>query len=264
MFEHDTSKGVLRSETYLSTDYRPEEPVSRDEEVSRIADALRPLTRREEPENLLVYGPAGVGKTTCVRYVLDQLGEETAVKSIYINCWQYDSRSSLLTELLIELGYPAPRKGRPVDELLSRIQEFVDKSRGVAVVLDEFDKLGDQTEVVYDLETLGHESDQHLGMVLVSNMGPERVQLDPRSESRLHCQTLRFEPYSKSELVEILEERVEQAFRPGSVTDDVIEKVAEEAAEKGGDCREALRRLLALGRKADRNGVAELTEEMAV
>jgi Cdc6-like AAA superfamily ATPase len=147
-----------------------------------------------------------------------------------------------------------PRKGRPVDELLSRIQEFVDKSRGVAVALDEFDKLGDQTEVVYDLEMLSQDSDQHLGMTLVSNQGPERVRLDSRSESRLSCRTLRFQPYSADELVEILEERVEQAFRPGTVSDDIVRKIAEEVARTSGDCREALSRLLELGRRADRRG----------
>ena len=180
------------------------------------------------------------------------------MKSIYINCWQYDSRFSLLTQLLIELGYPVPRKGRPVDELLSRIQEFVDKSRGVAVVLDEFDKLGDQTEVVYDLRMLSHESDQFLGTVLVSNQGPETVNIDPRSESRLNCQTLVFEPYSKSELVEILEARTQQAFRPGSVSDEVIQRIAEQAAPKGGDCREALGSLLRPGRWTDRRGLDEV------
>ncbi len=33
----------------------------------------------------------------------------------------------------------------------------------MAVTLDEFDKLGDQSEVVYDLQMLNHESDQNLG-----------------------------------------------------------------------------------------------------
>lgn len=265
MFEHSIGdKGILRSETHLTTEYRPEEPVERGKEVNSVAESLRPLTRRETPGNLLVYGPAGVGKTTCTRHVFDQLGEETAVKAIYINCWQYDSRSSLLTQLLIELGYPAPRKGRPVDELLSRIQEFVDKSRGVAVALDEFDKLGDQTEVVYDLQMLSESSEQNLGMVLVSNKGPESVKIDPRSESRLNCQTVMFEPYRAEELVQILEARAEQAFRPGSVESEVFLEIAGDVAAEGGDCREALGRLLKLGRWADRNNVQSVDKEVLI
>lgn len=86
MFDRTTnSKGVLRSETYLNTSYQPEEPVGRDAEVKRIADAVRPLARGKRPENLLVHGPAGVGKTTP--------------------------------------GYPAPQHGKSVDELLSGITD---------------------------------------------------------------------------------------------------------------------------------------------
>jgi Cdc6-like AAA superfamily ATPase len=71
------------------------------------------------------------------------------------------------------MGYPAPRKGRPVDEILSRLQELVGKSHlGVAVALDEFDRLGDQTEVVYDLEMLSNSDERDLGLVMVSNRGP--------------------------------------------------------------------------------------------
>jgi len=257
-----TGKGVLRSEEYLVQDYVPDEPVGRDAEIERIAEALKPLAKRRCPENLLVYGPAGVGKTTCVNYIFDRLEEETREKSVYINCWQYNTRPSLLTELLIQLGYPAPRKGKPVDELLSKIREWMDKNRNVAVGLDEFDQLDDQTEVVYDLQMLSQEADNHLGMILVSNRDPGQVKLDPRSRSRLNCQTLEFKPYSAPQLQEILNDRVEQAFRPGSVPDEVIEEISQRVAETSGDCRQALEVLLRAGRKADQEDSTEVTIEL--
>lgn len=255
----NSTKGVLRSETYLTTEYLPDQPVGRDTEVKRIADAVRPLTKRKKADNLLVYGPAGVGKTTCVKYVFNRLEEETGAKSVYINCWQYNTRSSLLTQLLIQLGYPAPRKGKPVDELLSRIQEWLDKNRGIALALDEFDQLNDQTEVIYDLQMLNQEVENSLGIVMVSNHHPSKVQLDPRSRSRLNCQTLQFNSYTRQQLEDILEKRVEQAFRPGSVTDDVIKQIAEQVAQESGDCRKALDTLLTAGRKADKRDQNKVT-----
>jgi len=260
MFEQSRKRGgVLRSENHLTPDHTPDEPVGRDAEVNRIVEAVKPLTHRKRGENLLVHGPAGVGKTTCVQHVFQQLEEESTTQAVYINCWQYDTRPALLTELLIELGYPSPRKGNPVDETLSRIQEFVEKSRGgVAVALDEFDRLQDPTEVVYDLHLISEGIDQNLSMVLVSNRQPTRLKLDPRSESRLSCQTLGFHPYDIQQLTEILEQRVQQAFRPGTVDDQVIETIAEQVAEQGGDCREALSQLLQLGRWADRNDIESI------
>lgn len=150
MFENKSKngKGVLRSETYLTSSFEPEEPVGRDSEIQRIASAVRPLSKQRTGENLLIHGPAGIGKTTCTKHVFQQLDDQTRVKAIYINCWQYNTRSSLLTELLIKLGYPAPRKGKPVDELLSKIREWLDKSHAAAIALDEFDQLDERTEAV--------------------------------------------------------------------------------------------------------------------
>jgi cell division control protein 6 len=259
MFESQKGGGgVLRSEQYLDTGYQPEKPVGRESEIDRIAEAVKPLTHRRSPENLLVYGPAGVGKTTCTRYVFDRLEEETSSKAVYINAWQYNTRPSLLTELLIQLGYPAPRKGKPVDELLSKLREWLDKNRGVAVAIDEFDQLEEKTEVIYDLQMLNEEAENSLGLVMVSNKSPTQVQLDPRSQSRLNCQTLQFNPYTAPQLEDILQKRVEQAFRPGSVDDNVLEKIAEYIAENSGDCREALRLLLRAGREAEAEGRREV------
>lgn len=260
LFDNSSStKGVLRSETYLDTGHQPEEPVGRDTEINRIADAIAPITRRQKPGNLLIHGPAGVGKTTCVKHVLRHLEEETRARSVYINCWQYNTRSSLLTQLLIELGYPAPRKGKPVDELLSKIREWLNKNRGVAIALDEFDQLEDRTEIIYDLEMLNSDSQNTLGLLMISNKPPEEVQMDPRSRSRLNCQTVKFEAYTVDKLEAILNKRVEQAFRAGTVPDDVPRQIAETVADQPGDCREALEMLLRAGRKADRDGQSEVT-----
>lgn len=264
MFEEADTPGVLRSEVHLTTQHTPEEPVGRDREVEQIADALRPLTQGRTPSNLLIFGPAGVGKTTCVTHVFDRLEDETSVNAVYVNCWQYNTRPSLLTEMLIQLGYPAPRKGKPVDELLSRLQEWTDKSRGIAVALDEFDQLDDQTEVIYDLQQASADADNKLGLIMVSNKHPTNIRLDPRSESRLTCGTLEFRPYRADQLIPILEERAEQAFRPGAVEDAVIEDIAERVAENGGDCRQALDMLLRAGRKADREDAEKVTLEQVL
>ena len=58
-------------------------------------------------------------------------------------------------------------------------------------------------------------------------------------------------------LANILESRVEQAYRPGSVPDAVIQEIAEQVAEENGDCRQALEILLRAGRKVDQQGGTE-------
>lgn len=165
-----------------------------------------------------------------------------------------NTRSSLLVQLLIELGCPAPRKGKPVDQLFAKVQEWIDKNRGFAVALDEFDQLQGKTEVIYDLQLRNTEAENHVGIIMVSNQHPSTLQLDPRSQSRLNCQTLEFKPYRIDQLKQILEKRAELAFKPGKVQNEVIEEIAQIVSESGGDCRQALNHLLRAGRKAERRG----------
>lgn len=261
MFDTETSNdGPLQAERYL-TEEAGLPPVGREPEIHAIRDAVRPLTKRHTPETLLIHGPPGSGKTACVDHVFAALDRETRVKPIRINCWQYSTRPALLTELLIQLGYPAPRKGKPVDALLSTLREWLTKNRSVALALDEFDQLVDKTEVVYDLHMLSQQAPNKLGVVLLSNLPPDELLLDERSWSRLHCRELAFEPYTAAELRAILAARVEHAFKPGTVADEVLESIAEDVAETGGDCRQALDRLLQAGRRAARQGAREVTTE---
>jgi len=261
MFDDDTqSNGIIRSEQYL-TGEAALPPIGRESEIHAIRDAVRPLTKRNTPENLLVHGPPGSGKTACVNHVFEALERDTGIKPVHINCWQYRTRPALLTELLIQLGYPAPRKGKPVDDLLKKLRGWLRKNRSIAVALDEFDQLQDKAEIVYDLHMLSQQTENKLGMVLISNLPPEKLILDSRSWSRLNSRVVEFQPYSADELQSILEAYVEQAFVPGAVSDEVLESIAQTTASAGGDCRQAFKRLLHAGRQAMQEGSREVTQQ---
>ena len=262
MFKNtDSGNRILRDESVLHSEHDAIEPVGRDDEIERIATAIEPLAHRRNADDLLVYGPSGVGKTTCVRHVFRNLDTETRVETVWINCWQYNTRPSLLTELLVELGYPVPRKGKPVDELLSKLQEWLDKNRCIAVALDEFDQLDEKTEIAYDLQLLNEKTDNHLGVVMISNQPPSNLELDPRSQSRLNYQPVEFQPYTRDELVRILEDRAENAFYPGKVSRAALERIADQNLNSDeGDCRKAIAHLLRAGRLAERKGNSEITE----
>ncbi|MFC4550223.1 MULTISPECIES: Cdc6/Cdc18 family protein [Halorussus] len=261
MFDNtSTSSGIIYSERYLNGEASLQ-PTGRDKEIHAIRDGVRPLIKRNTPETLLVYGTPGTGKTVCVNHVFGALDRETSVKTIQINCWQYSTRPALLTELLIQLGYPAPRKGKPVDELLSKLREWLQKNRSVAVSLDEFDQLQDKTEVAYDLYMLSQQTENKLGLIMISNLPPDELLLDSRSWSRLNCRTIEFEPYTAGQLEEILQDVVEQAFKSGTVNSEVIEAIAEQVADNTGDCRQAFEQLLQAGRRATQNGARKITEQ---
>ena len=253
---------VFKNEQTLSTTDLAE-PIGRQHEIDILADALRPLTRGRNPENLFAYGPTGTGKTTCIRHVCCKLEEETRVKTVTINCWKHNTRSSLLTQLLIELGYPVPRKGIPVDALLTKLHEWIEKHHSIVVVLDEFDQHQEQSESVYDLHELAVETENSLSMILISNTSPSQIDLEPRSLSRLDYQRLHFEPYSEEDLKQILKQRAQQAFHRNTLGDNVVDQIAAKVSNERdvgrGDCRRALELLYRAGREADREQADKVT-----
>lgn len=159
--------------------------------------------------------------------------------------------------------YPAPRKGKPVDQLLSKLREWTDKNGSVAVALDEFDQLDDQNAIVNDLYQLAVKTDHQLAMLLVSNKPPSQIDLEARSQSRLGYHTVQFAPYDVDELKNILEERAKETFKSHALGEHVIEAVAEksvEGLETGvGDCRYALEILHRAGREADQEHADTVT-----
>lgn len=260
MFEEVRNRrSVFRTETPLSSDASSQTIVNREDEISQIANTIQPLTEGRTPENLLVYGPPGIGKTTCVNHVLNSLEEQTHINTVGINCWQYNTRPSLLTHLLIELGVPIPRKGLPVDQLLGKFREWLDKNRGCAIVLDEFDQLKDACEVIYDLQELNEDMDKSLGLIMISNQSDPSADLDPRSQSRLPLTSLELRPYDAEELESILEDRAEAAFQAGAISHQVLSLISNIVADENGDCRKALNLLLRAGRKAEREGENRVT-----
>ena len=252
MFERSNTRHSIFRSPGPHTDDATVEPVGREQEIKQIADAVRPVVYRNGRGVVLICGKPGTGKTTCVKQVLRKLEGETSVKPVYINCWQYNTRPSLLNQLLIELGYPVPRKGKPVDELFLLVQEWIRKNRSIVVSLDEFDQLRDQTEVVYDLYQLNQESENNVGLLLLSNKPPSEIQLDPRSESRLNYRTITFSPYQKGELVDILEHYAGRIFHRDAVSNDVLSLIADHIVDRyRGDCRLAIETLHQAGQIAD-------------
>ncbi|MDS0476851.1 AAA family ATPase [Natrinema sp. 1APR25-10V2] len=259
--DSERSTQLFSDESALSTRYTPDTVIGRDQERQALEMALAPLTRRTAPENVVVYGPAGVGKTTTVTHVCQRLEQQSQVQTVQINCWQYNTRSALLSQFLIDLGYPAPRKGRSIDELLRQLHEWVAKHQCLAVVLDEFDRHQAQTDIIYDLHHVSADVDNELGIVLISNRPPAEIQLDPRSQSRLNYRPVHFPRYDADQLYTILQDRAATAFHPDTVTDDTLQRIVDRVAGSNGDCRHAIELLHRAGRIAERDQADAVTPE---
>jgi cell division control protein 6 len=84
------------------------------------------------------------------------------------------------------------------------------------------------------------------------------LDLSSRIKSSLALTEVEFPAYKPEELFDILKDRIEFSFRPGSIKDELV-RIASIAAE--GDARVGLEILRRAGRKAESKGLRKVTIE---
>ena len=258
--------GIFRDEAPLRPDYMPDDILHREREIREIAMSLR-LADGRKPENLIINGATGTGKTTCARHVLKELSEysQRAVP-VYINCWEYSTRHAILNQIATALGEMMPRRGISTDEITERVMEILGKERKVpVVVLDEIDRLmvsqyGEE-KIIYDLARASEVFSVDFGVVGITNSEEFMSKLDPRIRSSLAQKHLVFKQYTPQQLKDIVAERAKLALFRQAIGNEVVETCAAVGAKRGGDARVAINCLWMAGKEAEKVSARQVTVE---
>jgi len=254
---------LFRNEQYLYPEFVPDTLPHRDAEIDTLVYALNPVLRGGKPNNLFVYGPTGVGKSVCIKRVLDDLEEHSdRAKSLYLNCFEFESRHAILTQITNFLGMPVPRRGIATDETYTKLLEAMKKIDFTPIlVLDEADQLVDSTEtskLLYDLLRIVQYQKARFGLVIVSNDATFTSKLDARVRSSLAAESLCFSPYTSQQLKAILQERADRAFHPEALDKEIVGVAAAHAGKMGGDARIGIESLWKAGREAERSNSSKI------
>ncbi len=265
--ERGNERGIFKNEDALHPEFIPDSLPCREEELKALAACLEPLADGSAGESVFLHGPPGTGKTASARFVARSL-QEYSQKTVqaYVNCWHDSTRQAVLSATARAFGEALPRRGLASDEFFSRIiQNARNTKRAPLVVLDEFDRLAHagQDSVLYDFARAGETSGVAFTLILISNDALALRRLDERALSSLRPHSMEFERYSPLELKKILGERAATAFFEGACPKSVIALCIAFAAKKNGDARVALRALYDAGKRAERRGAQEISENDA-
>ncbi len=264
LFERLKREGgdVFKDERVLMPEFLPDVLPHREREVKEIALALQPASEGRKPENLVLSGPPGTGKTSCVRHVFKELSDYSkSAVTVYINCWEYSSRYSVLCRIAEGIGELIPQTGKTPSDIIARISEVARKGKKtILVALDEFDRLVAAKEaepVLYDLLRSREIFGVDFGVIVITNDAELVVHLDSRIKSSLGQKSLSFERYTPQQLKDILKERWKQAFFE-EADEDVVGICAAHAGKNGGDARVAVNALWRAGKEAEKQCAKKL------
>jgi cell division control protein 6 len=239
----------------LEQTYLPRLLPYREEQHKYLAECIKPLFERRNGTNLLITGGPGIGKTTCVRFILRSLLEETEnMMPIYINCWKRDTTPKIVSEVAGLLDIKTLEKISS-DELFDRIILRLGKYDGVVFAFDEIDKVKDFDFLYRILEDVPHKA-----IFLITNVNEWLSKVDRRLTSRLMLDTVEFKSYSYEETRGILHERQKYAFAPDCWSYDAFEVVIKKTfATK--DIRTGLFLMKIAGEKAENRGSSAIEAE---
>ncbi|VVB74558.1 ORC1-type DNA replication protein 1 [uncultured archaeon] len=263
IFSSSLGGSLFKDERFLYQEFVPERLPFRDEEISELVFCLKPASEGKRPTNVFVFGKPGTGKTVSLKFVLSELEEfSDRAKCLYINCFEYSSKQSIISKITNFLGYAVPSRGISYAELFSKFVAVLRTKKVLPVIVfDEAEQLlkSEETKsLLYDLARLPEQQKLSIGLAFISNDNFFLSQIDDRIRSSLQCSSIPFESYSPSELKEILRERAKYAFNEFALDEDVVPLCAAHAAKLGGDARIAIDVLLKAGRLASREGAKKV------
>lgn len=247
--------------------------VGRDDLIEAVATELRPIVRGDPPNNVMIYGKTGTGKSLVARHVTERArraaeSKNVSVGTAYVDCAQYNTETRVARTITKSLNEPSqtaldiPRSGIGSGEYYDYLWEILDMAYDSAIIiLDEVDRL-DSDDILMQLSRAREsgKADCHLGVIAVSNKIEYRDRLNERVKSSLREEEFVFQPYDANQLREIMEHR-RDAFREGVLSTDVIPLTAAVAAQEHGDARKAIEILRHAGELAERENVQTVTED---
>jgi len=256
---------VFKDEAKLDINYVPRRLPHREKEHRLLMEFFNFLLRFPErmTQRVIITGDVGTGKTALAQRFGTDITTEANKRGVnfryvHVNCREYRGRLFLILQHALAVFLPSfPKRGYSAEEVLATLLQTLDEENAyIILTLDEFDTLIDRegSETVYKLTRLQEirpGKPQRISLIFIMRDLKSTAQLDASSRSTLQRNVISLERYEKDQLIDILNERVSMAFEPSTVSEDIVNLVAELGFSESGNARFAIELLWRAGKYAD-------------
>ncbi len=241
---------ISQPEVFDTDSYSPsdEEIVERGE-TSKLYNEIAKFVKYGIPNNILLIGPPGTGKTVILNNIRSELAKRPDFDVRHVNC------SDKTPQVILSLINGGNIDGQMPENKLKNM--FLNGlNNNCLIILDEVDKGLNLKSLLFflsrpreQLQIFSHS----ISVILVSNDPNWDNSLDISVRSSLQLRRVSFERYSKGQLCNILKLRAKAGFKyDTNIQSTLLSLIAAEVADKyNGDCRVAIKALLYAAQNAE-------------
>ena len=266
---------VFKDESKLDINYIPNRLPHREKEHRLLMEFFRFLLNYPEKmaQRVIITGEVGTGKTALAQRFGADITREANKRGVnfryvHVNCRECRGKLFLILQHAVSVFRPNfPKRGYSAEEALETLVQSLDEENAyIILALDEFDTLIEQegSEAVYKLTRLQEmrpEKPQRVSLVSIIRDLKLTEKLDASARSTLQRNVISLNRYGADQLKDILTERVAIAFEPSTVSEDVVNLVAELAVSESGNARFAIELLWRAGKYADAEDLDSVAPE---
>jgi len=257
----DTKKEIFKDATVFDNSHCPKKPVER-KEIPEIMRKVADFMRLGVAENIFIAGKHGNGKTLYGKYLLEQIKavaeqKNEKIRVEYKNCRDFRDEFLLLMNLCGLEGKEI-RSTNFHEEFCTKLKE------NFVLILDEIDMLQDGDDLLYffsritETQTL---TKNRVQLILISNKLDWDKDLDNATRSSLNLTKIIFNEYNKSQIKEILQQRLKAGLNhDNTIPDKLINAIVEKTSENNSDLRVSIKALFLLCKEIERFGIKEVSE----
>uniref|UniRef100_F6SMW5 Cell division control protein n=2 Tax=Macaca TaxID=9539 RepID=F6SMW5_MACMU len=223
----------------------PDRLPAREREMDVIRNFLREHICGKKAGSLYLSGAPGTGKTACLSRILQDLKKELkGFKTIMLNCMSLRSAQAVFPAIAQEICQEEVSKPAGKD-MMRKLEKHMTADKGpmIVLVLDEMDQLDSKgQDVLYTLFEWPWLSNSRLVLIGIANTLDLTDRILPRLQARENCkpQLLNFPPYTRNQIVAILQDRLTQVSRDQVLDNAAIQFCARKVSAVSGDVRKAL------------------------
>jgi len=214
----------------FSIDYIPEYTPFREEVINDIIDYISTSISEENYRPIIIAGSSGTGKTLVATKVVNHLVSDdylsNNVAATLINATIANSIYAVIKKIA---GFitPIPERGLSISDIIRRLETTLTSRRiRYIIALDDADEIikKERGKLVYILTRMDEEA--HVPLIypifILRDM-KVLTALPDHIRSKIGGPIYKFNPYNRSQLKEIIRERIEKGLNPGAISENAIE-----------------------------------------